>query len=74
MAQIFIESDIAYSSASVKNAVDAMKLSVPQMQSPARHLIGFRNGVFDFRRCSDQSHQHSQQYGVYPYGGFPAMP
>ncbi|WP_336285481.1 DNA primase family protein [Citrobacter arsenatis] len=49
MARIFIDSEIAYSPASVKNAVDAMKLSLPQMEAPARHLIGFRNGVFDSR-------------------------
>lgn len=47
MARIFIESEIAYSQASVKNAVDTMKLSLPQMGTTARNLIGFRNGVFD---------------------------
>ncbi|MCL7706883.1 DNA primase, partial [Enterobacter kobei] len=46
-ASIFIRSGIAYSKASAKNAVDTMKLSLPQMEKPGRNLIGFRNGVFD---------------------------
>lgn len=57
MAQIFIRSEIAYSQASVKNAVDTMKLSLPQMGTPARHLIGFQNGVFDSRTGSFRGHQ-----------------
>jgi putative DNA primase/helicase len=56
MARIFIDSEIAYSPASVKNAVDAMKLSLPQMEAPARHLIGFRNGVFDSRAGAFRPH------------------
>lgn len=56
MARIFIKADIAYSPASVKNAVDAMKLSLPQMGAPARHLIGFRNGVFDTRAAQFRAH------------------
>ncbi|EBS7634084.1 DNA primase [Salmonella enterica] len=56
MARIFIKADIAYSPASVKNAVDAMKLSLPQMGTPARHLIGFRNGVFDTRAAQFRAH------------------
>ncbi|EGC2275119.1 DNA primase [Salmonella enterica subsp. enterica serovar Agbeni] len=56
MARIFIDADIAYSPASVKNAVDAMKLSLPQMGTPARHLIGFRNGVFDTRAAQFRAH------------------
>ncbi|ECF5917022.1 DNA primase [Salmonella enterica subsp. salamae] len=56
MARIFIDAGIAYSPASVKNAVDAMKLSLPQMGTPARHLIGFRNGVFDTRVAQFRAH------------------
>ncbi|EKF5618495.1 toprim domain-containing protein [Salmonella enterica subsp. enterica] len=56
MARIFIDADIAYSPASVRNAVDAMKLSLPQMGAPARHLIGFRNGVFDTRAAQFREH------------------
>lgn len=56
MARIFIDAEIAYSPASVKNAVDAMKLSMPQMGTPARHLIGFRNGVFDSRAAQFRPH------------------
>lgn len=57
MARIFIDAEIAYSPSSVKNAVDAMKLSLPQMEAPARNLIGFRNGVFDTRRGVFREHQ-----------------
>lgn len=56
LAQLFINADIAYSPASVKNAVDAMKLSLPQMGTPARNLIGFRNGVFDTRAAHFRAH------------------
>ncbi|MDK9356719.1 DNA primase family protein [Lelliottia wanjuensis] len=56
MAHIFIQSEIAYSQASVKNAVDTMKLSLPQMGETGRHLIGFRNGVFDTRAGAFREH------------------
>ncbi|MCL6742795.1 DUF5906 domain-containing protein [Kosakonia sp. R1.Fl] len=56
MARIFIHSEIAYSQTSVKNAVDTMKLSLPQMGITARHLIGFRNGVFDTRAGAFREH------------------
>ena len=29
--------------------IETLKLMVPEMGKPARHLIGFRNGVFDTR-------------------------
>ncbi|MFP2504500.1 DUF5906 domain-containing protein [Buttiauxella gaviniae] len=57
MAGVFINSGIAYSPSSVKNAVDAMKLSLPQMEAPARNLIGFRNGVFDTRGGTFREHK-----------------
>ncbi len=50
MAAIFIDSETAYSMPAMKNAVDAMKLSLPVMGAPSRHLVGFRNGVFDTRQ------------------------
>ncbi|MDK9605513.1 DNA primase family protein [Lelliottia wanjuensis] len=56
MAGIFSRADIAFSQASVRNAVDTMKLSLPQMGSAARHLIGFRNGVFDSRAGAFRQH------------------
>lgn len=56
MAGIFSRADIAFSQASVRNSVDTMKLSLPQMGSAARHLIGFRNGVFDSREGIFRQH------------------
>ncbi|MFX2612041.1 DNA primase family protein [Enterobacter mori] len=56
MARLFIDAEIAYSPASVKNAVDAMKLSLPQMGTAARHLVGFSNGVFDSRAGAFRPH------------------
>lgn len=56
MARLFTEAEIAYSPASVKNAVEAMKLGLPQMGSTSRHLIGFSNGVFDSRVGAFRSH------------------
>lgn len=57
MAAIFIEADAPYSMAAMKNAVDTMKLSLPQMGTPARYLIGFRNGVFDSQAGKFRAHQ-----------------
>ncbi len=49
MAQIFIDSEVAYSQNAIKSAVDTMKLGLPVMGNTARNLIGFSNGVFDTR-------------------------
>ncbi|MDE9571740.1 DNA primase, partial [Xenorhabdus bovienii] len=38
-----------YSPHGISAAVDALKLQLPMMNSPERHLIGFRNGVFDLK-------------------------
>ncbi|HEY2455552.1 MAG TPA: DUF5906 domain-containing protein [Scandinavium sp.] len=57
MAAIFIEADAPYSMTAMKNAVDTMKLSLSQMGETARHLIGFRNGVFDSSKGEFRAHQ-----------------
>lgn len=57
MAAIFIEADAPYSMTAMKNAVDTMKLSLPQMGTAERHLIGFSNGVFDTRKGVFRNHQ-----------------
>ncbi|MHA1067192.1 DNA primase family protein [Enterobacter ludwigii] len=57
MAAIFIEADAPYSMTAMKNAVDTMKLSLQQMGETARHLIGFRNGVFDSSNGEFRNHQ-----------------
>lgn len=59
MAQIFIEADAVYSPASIKNAVDAMKLSLARMGKPDRHLIGFADGVFDCKSRIFQAHDRN---------------
>lgn len=46
-AQFLTTRATAYSMPAMKNAVDAMKLSLPVMGAPSRHLVGFGNGVFD---------------------------
>lgn len=46
MARIFIDSEVAYSPASVKITVDAVKMCLTQMGTLARYLISFRNGLF----------------------------
>ncbi|WP_407644284.1 DNA primase family protein [Erwinia psidii] len=57
MAVIFRESDVPYSMAAMKNAVDTMKLSLPVMGATARNLIGFSNGVFDTREGIFREHR-----------------
>ncbi|MEA5105179.1 primase-like DNA-binding domain-containing protein [Pantoea sp. S18] len=57
MAAVFIESGVPYSMTAMKNTVDTMKLSLPVMGSTERHLIGFRNGVFDTRKGAFREHK-----------------
>jgi putative DNA primase/helicase len=57
MAAVFIEANAPYSMTAMKNAVDTMKLSLQQMGETARHLIGFRNGVFDSSKGEFRAHQ-----------------
>ncbi|ENJ4473942.1 DNA primase [Yersinia enterocolitica] len=57
MASIFSEAEIAYSQSGVKSAVDTMKLSLPQMGTPSRQMIGFNNGVFDLKTGTFREHR-----------------
>ncbi|MDR3105656.1 MAG: DUF5906 domain-containing protein [Yokenella regensburgei] len=57
MASIFIDADTPYSEPAMKNAVNTMKLSLPEMGMTERHLIGFSNGVFDTRKGKFRAHQ-----------------
>lgn len=57
MTAIFIEASAPYSDTAMKNAVNTMKLSLPQMGETARNLIGFSNGVFDTRAGIFREHQ-----------------
>uniref|UniRef100_UPI0036D98199 primase-helicase zinc-binding domain-containing protein n=1 Tax=Photorhabdus sp. RM322S TaxID=3342825 RepID=UPI0036D98199 len=57
MASAFMEAEVPYSPTGIRSAVDALKLQLPMMGLPARHLIGFSNGVFDLHSCQFRSHQ-----------------
>lgn len=56
MAQIYIDSEVAYSQNAIKSAVETMKLSLPVMGVTALNLIGFSNGVFDTRTGQFREH------------------
>ncbi|WP_339057976.1 primase-helicase zinc-binding domain-containing protein [Candidatus Regiella endosymbiont of Tuberolachnus salignus] len=62
MVAIFIGSDVPYTSIGIRSAVDALKLQLPLMKSPARHLIGFCNGVFDLQK--KQFRPHNKEDGL----------
>ncbi|WP_323867680.1 DUF5906 domain-containing protein [Xenorhabdus szentirmaii] len=49
MVAAFMEEKMPYSPHGIGAAVDALKLQLPMMNPPKRHLIGFRNGVFDLK-------------------------
>ncbi|NUN41267.1 DNA primase [Hafnia paralvei] len=57
MALIFKDAEIAYSQSGVKSTVDTMKLSLPQMGTASRHIIGFSNGVFDLKSGEFRAHR-----------------
>ncbi|MEQ1969343.1 toprim domain-containing protein [Xenorhabdus nematophila] len=56
MVAAFMEGKLPYSPHGINSAVDALKLQLPMMQPPERHLIGFNNGVFDLKTCQFRSH------------------
>ncbi|PVZ78523.1 DNA primase [Serratia sp. S1B] len=47
VANLFLRLDASFSSKQIISVVDTLKLIIPQQAVPARHLIGFRNGVLD---------------------------
>ncbi|PHM40107.1 DNA primase [Xenorhabdus mauleonii] len=49
MVAAFMEEKMPYSPHGIGSAVDALKLQLPMMNAPERHLIGFHNGVFDLK-------------------------
>ncbi|MEQ1976728.1 toprim domain-containing protein [Xenorhabdus sp. SGI240] len=59
MVAAFMEEKLPYSPHGISSAVDALKLQLPMMQSPERHLIGFSNGVFDLKACQFRPHHKS---------------
>ncbi|PHM22673.1 DUF5906 domain-containing protein [Xenorhabdus ehlersii] len=59
MVAAFMEEKLPYSPHGISSAVDALKLQLPMIQPPKRHLIGFNNGVFDLKTCQFRSHRKS---------------
>ncbi|NRN30110.1 toprim domain-containing protein [Photorhabdus heterorhabditis] len=59
MVAAFMEEKLPYSPHGISSAVDALKLQLPMMQPPERHLIGFSNGVFDLKACQFRPHRKS---------------
>ncbi|PAV95620.1 DNA primase [Hafnia paralvei] len=57
MASIFNDAEIAYSQSGVKSTVETMKLSLTQMGTASRHIIGFNNGVFDLKLGTFRAHR-----------------
>ncbi|WFQ80870.1 primase-like DNA-binding domain-containing protein [Xenorhabdus sp. SF857] len=57
MVAAFMEEKLPYSPHGISSAVDALKLQLPMMQPPERHLIGFSNGVFDLKTCQFRPHR-----------------
>ncbi|MCP9266881.1 toprim domain-containing protein [Xenorhabdus sp. XENO-1] len=57
MVAAFMEEKLPYSPHGISSAVDALKLQLPMMQQPKRHLIGFSNGVFDLKACQFRPHR-----------------
>ncbi|WP_374053622.1 toprim domain-containing protein [Xenorhabdus taiwanensis] len=56
MVAAFMEEKLPYSPHGISSAVDALKLQLPMMQTPKRHLIGFNNGVFNLKTCQFRPH------------------
>ncbi|QTL41665.1 toprim domain-containing protein [Xenorhabdus budapestensis] len=57
MVAAFMEEKLPYSPHGISSAVDALKLQLPMMQPPERHLIGFSNGVFDLKAGQFRPHR-----------------
>ncbi|WP_227732728.1 primase-like DNA-binding domain-containing protein [Yersinia proxima] len=57
LVMIFNANDTPYSPAGIRNAIEAMKLQIPIMAEPPRHLIGFQNGVYDLKSRQFRPHR-----------------
>ena len=57
IAALFQKAQAPFSAPLISGMIETLKLMVPQMSKPARHLIGFRNGVFDTRTGIFSSHR-----------------
>lgn len=57
IAALFQKIRAPFSAAGINSILDTLRLMVPQMGTPVRHLIGFRNGVFDTATGQFSAHQ-----------------
>lgn len=57
IAALFQKAQTPFSAPLISGMIETLKLMVPEMSKPARHLIGFRNGVFDTRTGIFSSHR-----------------
>ncbi len=57
IAALFQKAQAPFSAPLISGMIETLKLMVPEMSKPARHLIGFHNGVFDTRTGSFSSHR-----------------
>ncbi|RDL12645.1 primase-helicase zinc-binding domain-containing protein, partial [Serratia fonticola] len=57
IAALFQQIRAPFSASGIGSVLDTLKLMVPQMGTPARQLIGFRNGVFDTVTGQFSAHQ-----------------
>ncbi|HHQ6578149.1 TPA: primase-helicase zinc-binding domain-containing protein [Serratia fonticola] len=57
IAALFQKIRAPFSASGIGSVLDTLKLMVPQMGTPARQLIGFRNGVFDTVTGQFSAHQ-----------------
>ncbi|MFC0226113.1 primase-helicase zinc-binding domain-containing protein [Serratia aquatilis] len=57
IAALFQKIRAPFSASGINSVLDTLKLMVPQMGTPARQLIGFRNGVFDTVTGQFSAHQ-----------------
>lgn len=59
VAAQFLRLGSPFSSGKVASVIDTLKLIIPQQETPARRLIGFRNGVLDTRSGIFSPHHKS---------------
>ncbi|MCT7653976.1 hypothetical protein MBH78_02675 [Oceanimonas sp. NS1] len=62
LARLYREADAPYSAGAIASVVDTLRLSVPVLTPPDRHLIGFQNGVFNLAERAFR--QHSKEDGL----------
>ncbi|EJQ1327989.1 toprim domain-containing protein [Shigella boydii] len=59
VAALFIRNGASFAASKISGVVDTLKLIIPQQETPARRLIGFRNGVLDTRSGIFSPHHKS---------------